>query len=144
MRPTLLIIATLLVALVAAPAATAGPKDKAKARKLLADKVFIRFTETGSVGNESSLDERLHLCRNSDYIFDSVSSVEGLDPQHTRYTGTWKVVSARIKKGGKRGSARVRGTPDDGSPPTTIRITFDGNVTRVDGSEVIVEASDLC
>jgi hypothetical protein len=138
------LIAVLLAALVAAPAAGAGPKDKAKARKMLADKVFIRFTETGSVGNESSLDERLHLCGGGNYIFDSVSSIEGLDPQHTRYTGTWKVVGAKIKKGGKRGSARVRGTPEDGSPPTTIRITFDGSVTRVDGSAVIVGASDLC
>ena len=138
------LIAVLLAALVAAPAASAGPKDRAKVRKLLAGKVFIRFTETGSIGNESSLDERLHLCRGGGYIFDAVSSIQGLDPQHTRYTGTWKVAGAKLKKGGKRGSARVRGTPDDGSPPTTIRITFDGSVTRVDGSAVIVEASDLC
>ena len=137
------LIAVLLAALVAAPAASAGPGDKAKARKQLANKVFIRFTETGSIGNESSLDQRLHLCRGGGYVFDTVSSVAGLDPQHTRATGTWKVLSARIRKGG-RGSARVRGRPDDGTAATTIRITFDGSVTRVDGLEVIVERSDVC
>ena len=38
----------------------------------------------------------------------------------------------------------MRGTPDDGSDPTTVKITCDGTVTRLDGVEVIVERSDLC
>ena len=60
-----------------------------------------------------------------------------------RTTGTWKVVSARIRKD-DTGRARVRGTTDDGGDPVTVKITFDGEVTRVDGLEVIVERSDLC
>ena len=162
MRSTPL-IAFLLAAAVAAPAATAapapergpqataraaactkGPCARRKARRLLANKVFIRFTETGSIGNESSLDERLHLCRSRDYTYDSVSYIPGVGTYSERTTGRWKVVSARLRKGGRRGSARVRGTPDDGSAATTIRISFAGGVTRIDGLEVIVEASDLC
>ena len=52
-------------------------------------------------------------------------------------------MSARVRKNGTS-RARVRGTPDDGSEPTTVKITWDGSVTRLDGLEVIVERSDLC
>ena len=137
---------TILLALflLAAPAtASAAKKDERRARKALANKVFIRFTETGSIGNESSLDQRLHLCRGGDYVYDSVSYVQGVSVAHERYTGTWKVVSAKVRRNGT-GRARVRGTPDDGSDPTTVRISWDGSVTRLDGLEVIVQRSDLC
>ena len=141
MRTLTILLALLLLA---APAtASAAKKDERRARKMLADKVLIRFTETGSIGNESSLDQRLHLCRSRDYIYDSVSYVEGVSIESERTTGTWKVVGARIRKNGT-GRARVRGRPDDGGDPVTIKITFDGEVTRVDGVEVIVERSDLC
>jgi hypothetical protein len=136
---------TILLALflLAAPAtAGAAKKDERRARKMLANKVFIRFTETGSIGNESSLDQRLHLCRSGDYVYDSVSYVQGVSIGSERTTGTWKVVGAKIRKDGT-GRARVRGRPDGGEP-VTIKITFDGSVTRVDGLEVIVERSDLC
>ena len=73
-----------------------------------------------------------------------MSYIPGVGTYSERTTGRWKVVSARLRKGGRRGSARVRGTPDDGSAATTIRISFAGGVTRIDGLEVIVEASDLC
>ncbi len=126
-----------------AAACTKGACARRKARRLLANKVFIRFTETGSTGNESSLDQRLHLCRGGAYVYDSVSYIPGVSTYSERVTGTWKVVGARLKKGGN-GSARVKGTPDDGTAPTTVKITFDGSVTRVDGLEVIVERSDLC
>jgi hypothetical protein len=134
---------TILLALfvLAAPAtASAAKKDERRARKMLADKVFIRFTETGS---DSSLDQRLHLCRSGDYVYDSVSYVQGVSIESERYTGTWKVVSAKVRRNGT-GRARVRATPDDGSDPTTIKLTWDGSVTRLDGLEVIVERSDLC
>jgi hypothetical protein len=52
-------------------------------------------------------------------------------------------VSAKVRKDGT-GRARVRGRPEDGSDATTIKITWDGSVTRLDGLEVIVERSDLC
>jgi hypothetical protein len=126
-----------------AAACTKGACARQKARKRLADKVLIRFTETGSIGNESSLDERLHLCKSSEYVYDSVSYVEGAGTYEERHTGNWRVVSARLKKGG-RGSAKVRGTPDDGSAAITVKITFDGSETRVDGNPVIVQQSDLC
>jgi hypothetical protein len=159
---SLLPIAVLLAVLATAPAATAaaprverepqataaactkGACARRKARRLLADKIFIRFTETGSIGNESSLDQRLHLCGSGDYIYDSVSYIPGVSTFTERITGTWKVVGARLEKGGRKGSARVRGTPDDGSAATTVKISFDGGVTKIDGLEVIVEASDLC
>jgi hypothetical protein len=48
-----------------------------------------------------------------------------------------------VRKNGT-GRARVRGKPDDGSDPTTVKISWDGSVTRLDGLEVIVERSDLC
>lgn len=66
-----------------------------------------------------------------------------MSTESERTTGTWKVVGARISKDGA-GRARVRGRPDDGGDPVTIKITFDGDVTRVDGLEVIVQRSDLC
>jgi hypothetical protein len=122
---------------------TKGACARRKARKLLADTVLIRFTETGSIGNYSSLDERLHLCRSSDYVFDSVSYVEGAGTYSERHTGRWRVVTARLRKGGG-GSAKLRGTPDDGSPAITLKVTFDGSETRVDGAAVIVQRSDLC
>jgi hypothetical protein len=137
---------TLLLALflLSAPAtAVAAKKDERRARKMLANKVFIRFTETGSIGNESSLDQRLHLCRGGGYVYDSVSYVQGVSIASERTTGTWKVVSARIKKDGT-GRARVRGRPDDGGDPYTVKITYDGSVTRIDGLEVIVDTSDVC
>lgn len=137
---------TLLLALflLAAPAtASAAKKDERRAKKMLVNKVFIRFTETGSTGNESSLDQRLHLCRSRDYVYDSVSYVQGVSVAAQRYTGRWKVVSAKVRKDGT-GRARLRGKPDDGSDPTTVKITWDGSVTRLDGLEVIVERSDLC
>jgi len=126
-----------------AAACTKGACARRKARKLLADKVLIRFTETGSIGNYSSLDERLHLCRSADYVYDTVSYVEGASTYSERHTGRWRVVSARLRKGGT-GSAKVRGTPDDGSAAITVKITFNGNETRVGGTAVIVERSDVC
>ena len=126
-----------------AAACTKGACARRKARKLLADKVLIRFTETGSIGTYSSLDERLHLCKSSDYVYDSVSYVEGASTYSERHTGSWRVVTARLRKGGT-GSAKVRGTPDDGSPVITLKITFDGSETRINGGAVIVQRSDLC
>lgn len=138
---TILLALSLLGGL--AGTASAATKDERRARKLLADKVFIRFTETGSIGNESSLDQRLQLCRSADYIYDSVSYVQGVSVEAERFSGRWKVVGAKLRKG-NRGRVRVRGTPDDGSARTTITITFDGQVARVDGLEATVQRSDQC
>jgi hypothetical protein len=156
---TICLIATLAIGAPATAGAAPAPRESAatahaaacskgacarrKVRKMLADKVLIRFTETGSIGNYSSLDQRLHFCRSSDYIYDSVSYVEGASTYHERHTGSWRVVKARLKTGG-RGSAKLRGTPDDGSPATTIKLTFDRSEARIDGNVVIVERSDLC
>ena len=79
---------TILLALflLAAPAGRERrKKDERRASKMLANKVFIRFTETGSIGNESSLDQRLHLCRSGDYVYDSVSYVQGVSVASQRY-----------------------------------------------------------
>ena len=106
---------TILLALflLAAPAsAAAAKKDERRARKMLADKVFIRFTETGSIGNYSSLDQRLHLCRSRDYVYDSVSYVEGVSVAAQRTPGPGGS-SARASR------RTARGAPACAARPTT-------------------------
>jgi hypothetical protein len=154
-RMRILIVAVTLVlvagavtdAATAAPAnqCTAGKCAKKRAKKLLANRVFIKFTQTTGNTNYTSLDQRLHLCRDSTWIYDSVSYIEvtGTTSQQ-RYTGTWKVKRARLSPNGKRGTVRVRGTNDQGGPPTIVKISWKNGVARVDGAEVIVEQSDLC
>jgi hypothetical protein len=148
-----ILVAALLIALAlpmaaqAAPAAhcTKGKCAKKRATKLFADRVFIKFTETGSIGNPSSLDQRLHLCAGGNYIYDSWSYIEETGTSSLqRYTGTWRVRKARMSRNGKRGSARVRGKPDGGGPATTVKITWTRSAARLDGAEVIVQQSDLC
>ena len=127
-----------------AAACTKGACARRKVRRKLAGKVLIRFTEWGSTtGTYSSLDQRLHLCGSSDYIYDSVSYVEGASTYHERHTGSWRVVKARLKRGGS-GTAKLRGTPDDGSAGRTIKIAFDSRELHVDGVLWIVDQSDLC
>jgi len=126
---------------------TKGACAKRRARKLLAGRVLIRFTETGSIGNESSLDQRLHFCGDDTFVYDSVSYIPGVDPdldQVIRVTGSWKVVKASMNARGNRGSAKVRGTPDDGSPATTVKVTWNPSKAQLDGNDVIVDSSDLC
>ena len=96
-----------------APAAkkrcTKGPCAVKKARKLLTGRVLIRFTDTGSVGVPSSLDQRLHFCRGGRFIYDSVSYLPDVGTYADRTTGTWRVLSARFSRSGKKVRARVRG-----------------------------------
>ena len=72
-----------LVAGVVTDAATAAPKHctagkcaKKRAKQLLANRVFIKFTQTTGDTNYTSLDQRLHLCRDFSYVYDSVSYIE--------------------------------------------------------------------
>lgn len=104
----------------------------------LANKRFTRFTQSGS----SSYDQRLHLCRDRRFIYDTVSSSEGGggDPQRTE--GTWRVTSASIR--GRVWKARVRGTPSGGGGAVVVSIRADGRRTTIDGALVIAERSDLC
>jgi hypothetical protein len=131
-------------ATVATPPCTKGPCAVRKARALLRDRVLIRFVETGSIGNESSLDQRLHLCGGGHFIYDVVSYIPGLAASQQRTEGHWRVPWARFSRSGKRARARVRGTPDDGSPPLSITVTANGSNVRVDGATVIFQRSDLC
>jgi hypothetical protein len=125
----------------AKPAQTASHKSKAirRAAARLANKRFTHFAQSGM----SSFDQRLPLCRNKHFIYDTVSSTEGGgDPDVRRVEGRWQVVSAHL---GKRvWKARVRGTPEDGSGPITVRFRTNGKRTTIDGRPVIVERSDLC
>ena len=122
MKKTIVALAALAVTLV--PAADAMAASKAQTIKRvqarLADKSFTRFTQTGS----SSFDQRLHLCRNKSFIYDTVSSSEFGDPDVRRVEGSFRVLSARIK--GRVWSARVRGTASDGSGSLTVSIRTDG------------------
>jgi hypothetical protein len=131
-----------------APAAkkpcTKGPCAVRKARALLKNRVLIRFTETGSIGTPSSLDQRLHLCGGGRFVYDVVSDIPGVSTTSNRTTGVWRVLSARFSRNGRRVRARVRAKPDDGTAPLTVRITSDGTTVRVDGAPVIVQRSDVC
>src|SRR4051812_13191291 len=124
---------------------TSGNCARQRARHLLADRVFIKFTETGSIGNPSSLDQRLHLCADGDFIYDSVSYIEETGSSSLqRTTGSWTVRRAHLSRSGKRGTARVRGVPDGGGPATTVTIRWKNGGVRLDGAEVSAESSDLC
>ncbi len=98
-----------------APAAkkpcTKGQCAVRKARALIKNRVFIRFTETGSIGTPSSLDQRLHLCARGRFVYDVVSDIPGVSTTANRTTGSWRVLSARFSRNGRRVRARVRGTP---------------------------------
>ncbi|MEA2444617.1 MAG: hypothetical protein QOJ12_1909 [Thermoleophilales bacterium] len=122
----------------AAAAARQSTISRVTAR--LANKRFTRFTQSGM----SSFDQRLHLCRDKRFIYDTVSSIEGgiVPPDVRRVEGTWRVISGRIS--GKVWTARVRGTPSDGSPPLTVRFRTDGKRVTVDGNLASAERSDLC
>jgi len=131
----------------AAPAkhCTAGKCAKKRAKKLLANRVFIKFTQTTGNTNSTSLDQRLHLCGSGEYVYDSVSYIEATGTtSQQRYTGIWKVKRARLSPSGKRGTVRVRGQSDQGGPATTVKISWKSGSARLDGAEVIVEQSDLC
>ncbi len=141
MRRALAAIAALGVTLV--PAADAVAASKAKTIKRvtarLAGKSFTRFTQSGS----SSFDQRLHLCRDKSFIYDTVGATDDAgDPDVRRTEGRWRVTSARIS--GNVWSARVRGTPSDGSGAVTVSIRTDGRRITVDGNLVFAERSDLC
>jgi hypothetical protein len=130
-----LALAVLVALAVATPAQTAvhAAGDKQRATKRLKDARFTRFTESG----ESSFDQRLHLCANKRFIYDTVSSA-GIT---TRTTGRWRVVAASIRRNVWK--ARVRGRIDGGGR-VTIRIRTAGGRTTINGDLVIADRSDLC
>jgi len=112
----------------------AAASAKRRATRRLSNKRFTRFV--------GSFDQRLHLCRDKSFIYDTVSSSGGGDPDVRRVEGRWRVTSARIR--GRRWSARVRGTPDDGSGAISVVIRTNGKRVTIDGNLVIAERSDLC
>jgi hypothetical protein len=153
MRILIVAVTLVMVAGAIADAATAAPGKhctagkcaKQRATKLLADRVFIRFTQTTGNTNSTSLDQRLHLCGDASYVYDSVSYIEATGTtSQQRYTGTWKVTKARLSRNGKRGTVRVRGESDQGGPATTVKISWKSGSARLDGAAVIVDQSDVC
>ena len=141
------VLAALVLAVPAQAAkhCTSGKCARTRATHLLADRVFIKHTETGSIGNPSSLDPRLHLCGTGEFIYDSVSYIEETGTSSLqRTTGSWTVRKAHLSRNGRRGSAKVRGEPDNGGPATTVRIRWKNGQARVDGAAVIAGQSDLC
>ena len=103
-----------------------------------------RQSETGTIGNPSSLDQRLHLRRGGHFIYDSVSDFPGVSTTTQHIEGDWRILSARFSRNGRHARAKVRGTPDDGSTPLKVKVTADEGVVRVDGNLVIAQRSDLC
>jgi hypothetical protein len=152
MKIVIVAVTLALVAGAVTEAATASPRSctagkcaKKRAKKLLANRVFIKFTQTTGDTNYTSLDQRLHLCRDATWVYDSISYIEATGTtSQQRYTGTWKVKSARLSRNGRRGTVRVRGESDQGGPATTVKISWRNGSARLDGAEVIVDQSDLC
>jgi hypothetical protein len=139
MRGALAAIAVVALIVLAAnamaePAVQQAAGDRQRATKRLKDKRFTRYTESG----QSSFDQRLHLCANKRFIYDTVSSA-GIT---TRTTGRWRVTRARID--GDVWRARVRGNPDGRGRRVTVRIRTNGRHTTIDGNLVIADRSDLC
>jgi hypothetical protein len=123
---------------------TSAASKKAKAIRRatarLSGKRYTRFTQSGM----TSFDQRLHLCADKHFIYDTVSSTEGgiTPPDVRRVEGRWRVTSASIN--GRVWKARVRGTPSDGSPVIVVKFRTNGRRTTIDGNAVTVERSDLC
>jgi hypothetical protein len=144
-RPRLLTLATAVLAVLAlATPAAANRSDVRRARALLRGHMFTHFTQSGVLG--SSFDQRLHLCSNGRFIYDTVSYLpEAGTTNVNRTTGRWRVTRAHIARDRRSGRARVRGVPGDGSRPitVTIRVSRRGRTT-IDGALVAVDRSDLC
>jgi hypothetical protein len=129
-------------------AATASAKKKKpsqatlkrQATKLLRGGRFTRFV--GSNTSSTSFDERLHLCSNGRFIYDTVFNPGELgEPDVRRVDGTWSVTSATHK--GSVWTARVRGVPDSAAP-LVVNFRTDGRRVTIDGRLVITDRSDLC
>ena len=135
--------AALLIA-TGAPFARGAASATHHADHLLRGHMFTRFTESGALG--SSYDERLHLCSSHRFVFDTVSNLPEAGTTTTKRTrGTWRVVSAHFTRGGRSGSARVRGVPSNGTRPIVVTFTLRANgQVELNGSAVAVGRSDLC
>jgi hypothetical protein len=155
-RSRILILAAALAALSAAPAARgegdsaphaqAGPRAAAasaatvrRARRLLAGRMFTRFT--GSLISGNSYDQRVHLCRNGRFIYDTVSYLPEVGSSVSRVRGRWRVLSASF--GRRVWRATVRSYPDGGGR-TTLTLRYDGRELRVGTALWYAERSDLC
>jgi hypothetical protein len=148
LRPrSLSILCTALIALLLVPVGSTASSSKgaiSRARNLLRSHVYIRFTESGVLGN--SLDQRLHLCSSGKFIYDTVSDLPEAGSTVTSHvTGRWRVLSAHFARHGLEASSRVRGVPDDGGSTLTVRFTRDKHgVIAIDGHSVGVQRSDQC
>jgi hypothetical protein len=150
MFSSLLLTAALAAAAAAGPpAASASDVTTARSKKArtiakvtarLKNTSFTRFTTSGM----STFDQRLHLCADRSFIYDTVSAIEGgiVDPDVRRVEGTWKVTSASIR--GRSMSAKVRGVPNEGGGAITVRIRAQGSRVTIDGNAVSAGRSDLC
>lgn len=141
-----------LVAPAAAPAGAsavrphAGPAAGAasaatvrRARRLLAGRMFTRFT--GSLISGNSYDQRVHLCPNGRFISDTVSSLPDIGSTVRRVRGRWRVLSAAF--GRRVWRATVRSYPDGGGR-LTLSLRYDGRALRVGGVLWAIASSDLC
>jgi hypothetical protein len=139
------VLCAVLIVMAAVPAgASSSQGPVARARTLLRGHVYIRFTESGVLGN--SLDQRLHLCSSGKFIYDTVSNLPDTGTTVTnRVTGSWRVITAHFARHGLVARALVRGVPNDGSAPLTVHFTRDkrGGIA-IDGKLVDVQRSDLC
>jgi outer membrane biosynthesis protein TonB len=118
------------------PPPTETPQQVAqRATAMLNGGRFTRFA--------AGFDQRIHLCTNGRFIYDTVSGGgEGTEPQVNRTEGAWSVDSA--SSSGNVITARVRGLPDGGAPPLVVTFRYDGRTLTVDGNLWIAERSDLC
>jgi hypothetical protein len=109
---------------------SAAASAKVRATRRLSNKMITRFA--------AGYDQRLHLCRDKHFIYDTQASES--DPQRTE--GRWRVTSARIR--GRNWSARVRGVPEGGGSGVTVTIRVNRGRVTVNGNLAFAERSDLC
>lgn len=117
------------------PPAETPAQAAQRATGLLSGGRFTRFA--------AGFDQRVHLCTNGRFIYDTVGAgPDGGDPDVRRTEGTWSVEAA--SSAGNVLTARVRGLADGGQPPLVVTFRYDGQRVTVDGNLWIAERSDLC
>jgi hypothetical protein len=143
MRPRCLSLAVLVGLLgCGLSPAVASQNPRQRARDLLRGHLFDRFTEQGVLGD--TLDQRLSLCSNGSFVYDTVSYLPETGTTTTnRTTGRWRVLSAQFHR--HEALARVGGVPDGGGRPTTVSfVRQSGGRVTIDGLVVSVQRSDVC
>ncbi len=143
------LLATAVVAGSAAAPATAGPRDKRTATRLLRGTVWTTY-DSGNVTG-ASLDRSVTLCRDDTFAFTSsfVAPIieDGSSYDHpdgdTRVTGRWHVQRAKLARNRRYGTVHVAYTTDAGERGTVI-LTASRRGATLAGVPAAVTRTDAC